>query len=65
MLNVTCKPYMLSVAMLNVVMLSVVAPKNLQASASGERSNLLHARENLIKKMLSPGVNAIKLRLRH
>jgi hypothetical protein len=26
MLSVTCKPYMLSVAMLNVVMLSVVAP---------------------------------------
>jgi hypothetical protein len=50
MLNVTCKPYMLSVVMLNVVMLSVVAPKNLQGSASGERSSLLHARENLIKK---------------
>ncbi len=26
MLSVTCKPYMLSVAMLNVVMVSVVAP---------------------------------------
>jgi hypothetical protein len=38
MLSVTCKPYMLSVVMLNVIMLSVEAPKNKGTSEKVDRT---------------------------
>ncbi len=52
---VTCKPYVLSVSMLNAIMLNVVAPAGLLALRKSFQPSLNKGGKGLLPKSLAPG----------